>query len=229
MSGRGTLTILKDVTLTHPIDEAQVEVRKGEELPVIAWSESDGRMIFTLEDQKIDGRNTWAIAKNDCAWVEAQPECDLILISTQKEKKESSNFTPKWNVSNIKLDAPIIENGNFTWSEATHNGTRMPPNQEVVEAIVRIAKATQEVRNRLRLPMTVTSWYRTPQANRNCGGAKFSRHLVGDALDFVCEGMTGQQLYQFLDPWWEGGLGRYPRFFNLIHLDVRGTRARWGR
>lgn len=133
----------------------------------------------------------------------------------------------RWTPKNIQLSASIIPDGNFTWAEATHGGTRMPPNQATVDAIIRIAKLAQRARDRIGRPFIVTSWYRPPAINRAVGGAIYSRHLVGDAMDFLCEGVSGNQLYWFLEPWWPGGLGRYTNFPNLCHIDARSYRARW--
>ena len=133
----------------------------------------------------------------------------------------------RWTPYNIQLSAPIIPEGNFTWAEATHGGTRMPPNQATVDAMIRIAKLAQQARDRIGRPFIVTSWYRPPAINRAVGGAIYSRHLVGDAIDFLCEGLTGNQVYWFLEPWWPGGLGRYTQFPHLCHIDARSYRARW--
>jgi hypothetical protein len=133
----------------------------------------------------------------------------------------------RWTPNNIQLSASIIPDGNFTWAEATHGGTRMPPNQATVDAMVRIAKLAQRARDRIGRPFIITSWYRPPSINRAVGGVVYSRHLVGDAMDFICEGLSGNQLYWSLDPWWPGGLGRYINFPNLCHIDARSYRARW--
>lgn len=133
----------------------------------------------------------------------------------------------RWTPSNIQLFASIIPNGSFTWAEATHGGTRMPPDQATVNAIVRIATLAQQARDRIGRPFHITSWYRPPAINRRVGGASESRHIVGDAIDFYVDGLTGNQLYWALDPWWPGGLGRYTNFPSLSHLDARGYRARW--
>jgi hypothetical protein len=133
----------------------------------------------------------------------------------------------RWTPNNIQLSASIIPDGNFTWAEATHGGTRMPPNQATVDAMVRIAKLAQRARDRIGRPFIITSWYRPPSINRAVGGVAYSRHLVGDAMDFICEGLSGNQLYWSLDPWWPGGLGRYINFPNLCHIDARRYRARW--
>ncbi|NEP60598.1 MAG: peptidase M15A, partial [Symploca sp. SIO2G7] len=133
----------------------------------------------------------------------------------------------RWTPYNIQLGVAIIPNGNFTWAEATRGGTRMPPNQATVDGIVRIAKLAQQARDRLGRPFHITSWYRPPDINHQVGGASNSRHIVGDAIDFYVDGLSGNQIYWTLDPWWPGGLGRYRSFPSLSHLDARGYRARW--
>lgn len=135
----------------------------------------------------------------------------------------------QWTPNNIQLDASIVPNGNFTWSEATRGGARMPPDQATVDAIVRIAALAQQARDRIGRPFLITSWYRPAEINRRMGGASESRHIVGDAIDFYCVGLTGNQVYWALDPWWPGGLGRYSQYPALVHLDARGSKARWTR
>jgi len=133
----------------------------------------------------------------------------------------------RWTPDNLQLSAAIIAGGSFTWAEATRGGARMPPDQATVDAMIRIAKLAQEARDRIGRPFIITSWYRPPAINAQAGGASMSRHIVGDAIDFYCDGLTGRQLYWALDPWWPGGLGRYTRFPYLCHLDARSYRARW--
>lgn len=133
----------------------------------------------------------------------------------------------RWTPNNIQLSASIIPEGNFSWAEATHGGTQMPPNQATVDAMVRIALLAQQARDRIGRPFLVTSWYRSPAINRAVGGATDSRHLLGDAIDFICDDLSGNQLYWFLDPWWPGGLGRHTQFPYLCHIDARDYRARW--
>lgn len=132
--------------------------------------------------------------------------------------KRPSSWTPE----NIQLFASIIEDGNFSWVEATHGGIWLPPNQATVDAIVRIAKLAQKARDRLGLPLIIVNWY-CPTKNE----AISSRHLLGDALSFVCQGLTANQIYWLLDPWWTGGLGRSSNFPYLCHIDARSYRARW--
>lgn len=133
----------------------------------------------------------------------------------------------RWTPDNLQLSASILSGGSFTWAEATRGGTRMPPDQATVDAIVRIATLAQEARDRIGRPFMITSWYRPPEVNARVGGASMSRHIVGDAIDFYCDGLTGRQLYWALDPWWPGGLGRYTQFPYLCHIDARDYRSRW--
>jgi hypothetical protein len=149
---------------------------------------------------------------------EAPPQPAPILLPSRPAR---------WTPNNIQLFASIIPNGNFTWAEATHGGTRLPPDQATVNAIVRIARLAQQARERIGRPFLITSWYRPAEINARVGGVSNSRHIVGDAIDFYCDGLTGDQLYWSLDSWWPGGLGRYASFPYLSHIDARSYRARW--
>lgn len=126
----------------------------------------------------------------------------------------------------INLVDPIIANGHFYWYEATHNGERIPTDASITLNIIRLAEELERVRDRLDKPMIVTSWYRPPHINRRVGGASRSRHMTGEAVDLLVPGMNGRELaFQLMD--WSGGLGTYARYPELLHLDVRGYKARW--
>jgi hypothetical protein len=101
----------------------------------------------------------------------------------------------------------------------------------------------------------VMSGYRTPHYNRAIGNVKYSRHLWGGAADiFLDSDLDGMMddlnrdgridyhdadvIYDIVDqlygkPWYErflGGLARYRKTSShgpFVHVDVRGTRARW--
>jgi hypothetical protein len=156
---------------------------------------------------------------------------DLRQIESQKPEPpppvEPSPRPVRWTLDNIQQNASIIVDGSFTWAEATRGGSRMPPDQETLEAMIRIAKLGQRARDRVGRPFIVTSWYRDPEVNAAVGGVINSRHINGDAIDFYCDGLTGNEIYWLLDPWWPGGLGRYLKFPFLCHMDARDYRARW--
>ena len=65
--------------------------------------------------------------------------------------------------STFYLSEPIIPNGNFTWAEATRNGSRIPVSRNVTYGIIRLARVMEEVRARLGdRPIRVNSWYPRP-------------------------------------------------------------------
>ncbi|MBT9315886.1 D-Ala-D-Ala carboxypeptidase family metallohydrolase [Leptothoe spongobia] len=127
----------------------------------------------------------------------------------------------------VYLGEPILENGHFSWAEATKNGSRIPVDENVVNGILQIAEAMEEVREYLGgRPISVNSWYRDPASNRKAGGASRSRHLSGDAVDFVVQGISPPEVNRRLEPWWgdRGGIASASVF---THIDARGYRARW--
>ena len=129
--------------------------------------------------------------------------------------------------STFFLSEPIIPDGNFTWAEATKNGSRIPVSRSVVYGIIRVARVMEEVRARMGdRPIRVNSWYRDPASNRAAGGATYSRHMSGDAVDFVVTGIHAYTVYARLNSWWgsRGGLASSSIF---THIDTRGYYARW--
>ncbi|HEY9888601.1 MAG TPA: D-Ala-D-Ala carboxypeptidase family metallohydrolase [Candidatus Obscuribacterales bacterium] len=181
---------------------------------VMIWRRLEGRTL-ALQSLLEDVRHLERANRNT---VEAMPAPVPAVPPTRPAR---------WQPDNLQLGLSIVPSGSFTWAEATRGGTRLPPDQATVEAIVRIATLAQEARDRIGRPFLITSWYRPASVNARVGGATMSRHIIGDAIDFYCDGLTGLQLYWALDPWWPGGLGRYTQFPYLCHLDARGYRSRW--
>ena len=129
--------------------------------------------------------------------------------------------------STFYLSEPVIPNGHFTWAEATRNGERIPESRDIVYGMIRVAGALEEVRSRMgNRVITVNSWYRDPASNRAAGGALYSRHMSGDAVDFVVVGVHAYTVYDSLNSWWgsRGGLASSSIF---THIDTRGYYARW--
>lgn len=129
--------------------------------------------------------------------------------------------------STFFLSEPIIPDGHFTWAEATRNGQRIPESRDIVYGIIQIARVMEEVRSRMGdRPIRVNSWYRDPATNKAVGGARYSRHMSGDAIDFVVVGVHAYTVYARLNSWWgsQGGLASSSIF---THIDARGYYARW--
>lgn len=127
----------------------------------------------------------------------------------------------------VYCDQAIGKCPNFTWGEATKNGSRVPFDKQAVQRIIELAEYMELVRaifdGRV---ITITSWYRPPEVNRQQGGVSNSRHLVGDAVDFLVSGIPPRDVYRRLNNWHgaRGGLGNSSAF---THLDRRGYCARF--
>ncbi|MGQ9872111.1 peptidase M15A [Leptodesmis sp.] len=132
-----------------------------------------------------------------------------------------------WTVDSVQLQAAILPGGSFTWAEATQGGLYLPTNQPLVEAIVQMAALIQQARDRLGRPLTIVRWYQPADVSAVPDPLRASRHALGLAIVFYCHGLTGNQLYWTLNPWWRGGLGRYIRYPYLCYVDARSERARW--
>lgn len=77
-----------------------------------------------------------------------------------------------------------------------------------------------------KVTVVITGPNRCPAHNEAEGGASGSQHLYSRASDFKIKEVTPRTLYHYLDEKWGDkiGLGLYS---NRVHLDSRGTRARW--
>jgi len=131
----------------------------------------------------------------------------------------------------------IYPGSNFTWAEVTKNLTRPISDLiiqgklyisdiEIEENIVEAAKKLDFYRKILGdRPLIVTSWYRPALVNQRVGGAKYSRHQYGDAIDILSNYKSPREIYSQLDSKHnKGGMGKY---YGFVHIDFRGTKARW--
>lgn len=76
-------------------------------------------------------------------------------------------------------------------------------------------------------PIIITSGYRTPTHNAKVGGAKYSYHMRGMAVDIKVNGKTSKEVAKALDKLVEGcGIIVYESW---VHFDVRdGKKYRKG-
>ncbi|MDB9525986.1 D-Ala-D-Ala carboxypeptidase family metallohydrolase [Oscillatoria sp. CS-180] len=132
----------------------------------------------------------------------------------------------------IYFETQYGDRGHFTWGQALHADAetgfyRRPENANVVYNILDMAKVMEDIQRRYaNKPIQITSWYRDPETNAAIGGASQSRHMAGDAVDFVVPGVHPYDVYADLNPWWgnRGGLASSTVF---THIDMRGYGARW--
>lgn len=216
-------------------DDQKVYIEDGKEFPVHSYD-----MSLVNGHVKVAFKNVFLGPKNRTTWFVYPPHVQI----DGNEPNNKPNDAPAPNPIKISpalsgpkitlpgqgsvyLCQPIIPNGHFSWAEATKNGTRIPADASVVQNIIKIAKCMEEVREFLGAkPITINSWYRDPASNRAAGGATRSRHLVGDAIDFVVAGIPPAKVNQMLEPWW-GNRGGVASASCFTHIDARGYRARW--
>jgi uncharacterized protein YcbK (DUF882 family) len=87
----------------------------------------------------------------------------------------------------------------------------------------------EKIRKHFGRQITITSGYRTPAYNAKCPGAvKNSHHTYGNAADIKIQGLSPNEIHEWIKDWHQGGLGLYK---NFVHVDVRNTLgqdiARW--
>ncbi len=125
----------------------------------------------------------------------------------------------------VALDAPIcLESPHFSWYEATKGGARIPETEGITRSIIRIATALEGVRDEFDgKSITITSWYRPPSINRAVGGARYSKHLDGHAVDILIGNLNPRAVTAILSKYWDGGVGDSASF---THLDL-SERRRW--
>lgn len=118
---------------------------------------------------------------------------------------------------------------NFDLREfASKDGASFP--SVVMQNLQVLADNLQVLRDELNAPIRINSGYRSPQHNRNVGGATASQHLRGTAADITVDGHTPAQVAAKIEQliaagrMAQGGLKAYNTF---THYDVRGVRARW--
>jgi zinc D-Ala-D-Ala carboxypeptidase len=93
-----------------------------------------------------------------------------------------------------------------------------------------LVSALETLRERVGVPIRVTSGYRCPTQNAKDGGKPHSQHMLGIAADCTAE-CGWRKLYEAalkIPAFADGGIGVYPGN-NFVHLDVRPTQARWAR
>ncbi|MCP4601657.1 MAG: DUF882 domain-containing protein [Proteobacteria bacterium] len=101
------------------------------------------------------------------------------------------------------------------------------------KATPKLLESLQALRDLAGSPVRLTSGYRCPNHNRNCGGARRSQHMKGTAADVRIDGMNTSEIYRLarkIEAFNNGGMGIYvKRSHEFVHLDVRGNRARWAK
>jgi hypothetical protein len=222
-------TVLKQVPIDSRLlkEAALTSIESGQKFTAIRLGEEKNHYHLEFETP-INGQHCWYAFIGHWQIESANPEADPVITFAQKPSDRGKQFQVPGLANPIYLNEPISAFApNFFWYEALHGGERIPTEARHTENIIKIAAAAQVARDKIGKPFKITSWYRPEPFNSRAGGASNSTHKVGLAIDFLVEGMTGKQLAKVLADW-KGGMGIYRRFPNLLHLDARVSRARWG-
>lgn len=104
---------------------------------------------------------------------------------------------------------------NFTLKEMTKTDTGLQneiPSFEVAFNLYATACFLQNLRNKIKMPIVVTSGYRSEAVNKAVGGAKNSAHIRGGAADIRCKNnekllklIKEEFLYDELGVYYKGG------------------------
>ena len=108
-----------------------------------------------------------------------------------------------YNPRAISLFSVIPGVKNFTWAEALYlrkwQFHAFPQTQEILN-ITSLALTLQSIRDLVKSPIIVTSWYRPPAYNDCIGGAVFSSHKSGLAVDFQVKNKNCDEVRKILLP-----------------------------
>lgn len=89
----------------------------------------------------------------------------------------------------------------------------------------------QELRDRMGVPLVISSGFRCRTHNKAVSRTADSQHCLGTAADVACpRGFTPKHLAEqaeLIPAFRDGGIGIYPED-RFVHVDVRGSRVRWG-
>ncbi len=96
-------------------------------------------------------------------------------------------------------------------------------NQQAVDA--ELLGVLERLRTHVNSPITLTSANRCQKWNRQEGGARFSKHLYGIAVDMQVQGYTPEDIYEILDTWYPNTYG-LKAYKTWVHFDVRTRKWR---
>lgn len=85
----------------------------------------------------------------------------------------------------------------------------------------------ERVQQRFGAELPIKSAYRTPDANKNAGGAKRSQHMLGKAIDVDVSSLPIKERLRLMRIASDEGMGGLGVYNNSLHFDI-GPRRAWG-
>ncbi|QLE54746.1 D-Ala-D-Ala carboxypeptidase family metallohydrolase [Nostoc sp. TCL26-01] len=110
----------------------------------------------------------------------------------------------------------------LTWGEFTNgcDPARTPESKAIINNIIKATKGFGKIRDKYDSPLSINSGYRPPSVNRRVGGARFSQHINGLAIDICPVDGNFSKLLQICRASDCTGLGR-GMHRGFIHCDWR--------
>ena len=152
------------------------------------------------------------------------PQPTLQELHPELYQGDYAQFLDNYNFRYIRTHEVITPHRRVRQGVA--NG--LPP-KRLWHNLTETLEVADEIRHRLGTPLSyITSAYRTPAYNQQCGGATQSYHTKNNALDLVYEeGAEAAHTVALAlreEGFFKGGIGLYSGF---IHIDTRGRNATW--
>jgi hypothetical protein len=136
-------------------------------------------------------------------------------------------FIASLGLRHFKAYEFLAKGGKHSNPDSPAFGLNTDPPKKLWKNLKATALVIDEFRAQIKLPVVLTSIYRSPAYNRAIGGATASRHMEFDAIDFVVKGSTvgPAEWAQLLKDMrsvnmFKGGIGTYSSF---VHVDTRGV------
>jgi peptidoglycan hydrolase-like protein with peptidoglycan-binding domain len=110
----------------------------------------------------------------------------------------------------------------LTWGEFTKgcDPERAPESKAIINNIIKTVNGFGKIRDKYGSPISITSAYRPPAVNRRIGGARYSQHIQGLAIDIAPADGNFSRLMEICRASDCTGLGR-GMHRGFIHLDWR--------
>lgn len=129
-------------------------------------------------------------------------------------------------MASISLTDKITDS--FVWKEALFLREWQwccYPDPEQYKNILKVSYKLESIRMIFdNKPIKVVSWLRPPQYNQAIGGAKFSSHMSGEAVDFQIPGLASAFVRKKLESKVHDlniRLEVMPDEYNWVHIDIR--------
>ena len=173
----------------------------------------EGSIILSEPDKAIAAEQAKQVEKLDPAQAEKDLGPTIVLPGLERPRHLKEPICYHEN-------KPV----NFTWAEATKNGTRIPETATITQEVIKAAKMMQFFRDEFQQTLIVTSWYRDPASNAAVGGSSQSYHMKGNAVDWrpSKDGINEASWRKLCRLHPKGGLAAGSGFF---HTDTGPTRS----